>query len=169
MGAIGYRAAAAREGGERVSGGKLVAGRKRDDKIAMTSRRWGSDSDQTTVRYLRERHDGALDLARIAHVHWTQLHPQRLRHRLDDCVLTGPGAHSGVPKDRRPRHAGPDLFKQLQPFSAEAILEQGKSRGVAARTRQTFDEPGANRVNDTHEHNRHRSGRLLERSHRGAR
>src|SRR5262249_61355502 len=91
IGAIGYQAAAAREVGDRVHGGQLVAGRKRDDQIAMNSRRWGSDSDQTTVRYLRERHDGALDLARIAHVHWTQLHPQRLRHRLAGCVLTGPG------------------------------------------------------------------------------
>src|SRR5262249_19520015 len=102
---------------------------------------WGSDNDQTAVRHLRERHDGALDLARIAHVHRTLLHPQRLRHRLDDCVLTGPGAHSGIPKDRCSRHAVRDLFEQLEPFSAEAVLEHGKSSGVAARTRQLSANP----------------------------
>ena len=84
------------------------------------------------------------------------------------AYLTDPRAHSGVPKDRCSLHAGRDLFEQLEPFSAEAVLEWGKSSGVAARTCQALDEPSANRVDDTHEHNRYRSGCLLERSHRGA-
>src|SRR5215468_1143810 len=84
------------------------------------------------------------------------------------AYLTDPRAHSGVPKDRCSLHAGRDLFEQLEPFSAEAVLEWGKSTGVAARTCQALDEPSANRVDDTHEHNRYRSGCLLERSHRGA-
>jgi hypothetical protein len=137
--------------------------------MAMSRQRRSPNNNQTTIRHLRERHDGALDLARIAHVHRTQLHPQRLRHRLDGCVLTGPGTHSGVPKDRCSRHAGRDFFEQFEPFSAEGVLVQGKSSDVAARTRQALDEACANRVNDTHEHNRHRAGRLLERSHRCAR
>src|SRR5262249_62284483 len=38
------------------------------------------------------------------------------------------------------------------------------SGGVAAWTRQALNEPGANRIDDSHEHNRHRAGRLLERT-----
>jgi hypothetical protein len=37
-----------------------VAGRERDDQIALSRRRWRSDNDQTAVRHLRERYDGAL-------------------------------------------------------------------------------------------------------------
>src|SRR5262249_19648963 len=53
---------------ERIHRGQLVAGRKRDDQIAMNHPRWGPDNDQATVRHARERHDGALDLAGIARV-----------------------------------------------------------------------------------------------------
>ena len=46
-----------------------------DDQIALDCRCWGAGNDQTTVWRLRERRDGALDLARIAHFDRTQLHP----------------------------------------------------------------------------------------------
>jgi hypothetical protein len=40
---------------------------------------------------------------------------------------------------------------------------------VAARTRQAFDVPRADRIDNIHEHNRHRAGRLFERSQAGGR
>src|SRR3974377_1630468 len=98
-------------------------GRERDDQIAIDYRFWRSGNDQTTVWRLREGHDGALDLARVAHINRTQLHPQRRCHRLYDRVLTDPGAHSGVSKYCVARHAGRDLLEQLKPFSAEGVLE----------------------------------------------
>src|SRR6516225_6144110 len=98
----------------------------------MDYRWWGSSNDQTTVWRLRESHDGALDLARVPHINRTQLHAKRWCHRLYDRVLTDPGAHSGVPKDRGSRHAGRDLLEQLKPFSAEGVLECAKSSDVAA-------------------------------------
>src|SRR5262249_25632156 len=149
--------------------GQLVAGRERNDQIAMDYCCWRSGNDQTTVWRPRERHDGAFDLARVAYIDRTQLHPQRWRDRLDDRVLTGPGAHSGVPKDCGSRHAGRNLLEQLEPFSAEGVLEQAKSSDVAARMCQALDVSGANRVDDSHKHNWYRAGRLLERSDRGAR
>ena len=76
-----------------------MMGRERDDQIAMDYRWWGSGNDQTTVWRLRESHDGALDLARVAHINRTQLHAKRWCHRLYDRVLTDPGANAGVPKD----------------------------------------------------------------------
>src|SRR5262249_21350790 len=90
------------------------------------------------------------------------------RYRLDDGILTDPGGYRGLPKDRRPRHAGRDLFEQLKPLSAEAVLEPAESGDVAARTRQALDESRADRIDNTHEYNRHRA-HLLERSHRSAR
>ena len=83
--------------------------------------------------------------------------------------MTDPGGYRGIPKDRRPRHAGRDLFEQLQPFAAEAVFEQAESGDVAARTRQVLDESRADRIDNTHEYNRHHRTHLLERSHRSAR
>src|SRR6516165_4102093 len=143
-------------------------GRERDDQIAMDYRFWGSGKDQATVWRPGESHDGALDLARVAHINRTQLQSQRRRHRLYDRVLTDPGAHSGVPKDRCSRHAGRDLLEQLKPFSAEGVLECAKSSDVAARMCQGLDEPGANWVGDRRKHDRYRTGRLLKRCNRGA-
>src|SRR5262249_12611150 len=135
------QAAAASEVRERINRGQSVTCCKRDDQMAMSRQRRSPNNDQTTIRHLRERHDGALDLARIAHIHRTQLHAQRLRHSLDDCVLTGLGTHSGVPKDRCSRHTGRDFFEQLEPFSAEDVLVQGKSSDVAARCAKLSTKP----------------------------
>ena len=55
-----------------------------------------------------------------------------------------------------------DLLEQLQPFAADAVFEHSKAGGVAARPRQAVDEAGADRVGDTHEHDRHSAGRLLQ-------
>jgi hypothetical protein len=62
-------------------------------------------------------------------------------------------------KDRRPRHAGRNLFEQLQPFPGNGIFEVGKARGVAAWARQALDEAGADRVGDNREHERNGAGR----------
>ena len=64
---------------------------------------------------------------------------------------------------------GCDLFEQLEPFCAEAVLEQGKSSDVATRPRQALDESRADRIDNTHEHNRRHRANLLERPHRSAR
>ena len=59
-----------------------------------------------------------------------------------------PEAIGGIAKDRRSRHARRDLFEQLQPFSAQAVLERRETGGVAAWLRQARDETGADRVDD---------------------
>ena len=74
--------------------------------------------------------------------------------------LPGPGGDGGIPKHRPSRHARRDLLEQLQPFSADAVFELGKTRGVAARTRQAVDEAGADRIGGLREHDRHGAGRL---------
>src|SRR5206468_99578 len=57
-----------------VDGGHSVSGRKRDDQLAMGSRRWASRHDQAAVRTLREHREGTLDLAGIAHIDRAQLY-----------------------------------------------------------------------------------------------
>ena len=111
----------------------------------------------------REYRDGALDFGRIARVDRAQLHPQGRRHRLDGGELADPGGDGRIPQDRRSRHAGRDLFEQLQPFAAQAVFERGETGGVAARPRQARDETGADRVDDLHEHARHGAGGLKQR------
>src|SRR5262249_9741113 len=67
----------------------------------------------------------------------------------------------------------PQYHRKESRFAPELRLFQrtrtGQIQWRCPWTRQALDEPGANRVDDTHEHNRHRSGRLLQRSHRGGR
>jgi hypothetical protein len=140
-----------------------VPGSERDDQIAMTRRQRARRHDQPAIRGARERRDGAVDFAGIAHVDRAQLHPQRGRHGLSGGELPDPGGDGRIPKDRRPRHAGRDLFEQLQPFSAHAVFVNRESSRVAARPRQADDESGADRIDDLHEHDRHGAGRLQQR------
>ena len=60
--------------------------------------------------------------------------------------LAAPGGYGRIPKDRRSRHAGRDLFEQLQPFPADAVFEIRETGGVAARPRQAIDKAGADRI-----------------------
>jgi len=57
-----------------------------------------------------------------------------------------------MPKDRHSRHAGRDLFEQLQPLPADAVLREGKTGGVAARPRHARDEASADWVSRRCEH-----------------
>ena len=52
--------------------------------------------DQAAIRRARERRDGALDFAGVAHVDRAHLHPERRRHGLDGAELADPG---GVGRD----------------------------------------------------------------------
>jgi hypothetical protein len=109
---------------------------------------------------VREGCDGALDRNRVVHVDWAQFNAERRGRGLDRAKLTGPGGYGGIPKNRHSLHAGRDLFEQIQPFSAHAVFIRSKTRGVAARPRQTIDEAGADRIGDSCEHDRHGAGRL---------
>src|SRR5258705_7781105 len=49
-----------------------MPGRERDDQIALNDRQWGCRHDQAAIRLARERCDGALDFAGVAHADRTQ-------------------------------------------------------------------------------------------------
>ena len=83
--------------------------------------------DQATVRALRERCDGALDLARIPHVDRAQLDAKRWGGALECAELGGPGRYCRFSKDRHTRYARGDLLKQLQPF---AVIQSPRRRGL---------------------------------------
>src|SRR5262245_1314761 len=123
-----------------------MAGGKRDDQIALNGRLWRPGNNQTAVRQARERHDGTLDFAGVVHLDWPQLHTERRGHRLDDGVLANSRADGRIPKYPCSCYAGRDLFKQLKPFSAKAVLERRKSGRVAARTGLAINASGANRI-----------------------
>jgi hypothetical protein len=77
-----------------------------------------------------------------------------------------PVGGAGFANGCRALHPGRDLLEQLQPFRADAELEQSKSGEVAARPRQALDKAGADRVADHGEHDRQGAGGLLQRHHR---
>src|SRR5262249_28255585 len=99
--------------------------------------------DHAAVRTLRERRDGALDLAGIAHIGHAQVHAEGGRRSLDDAEHARSGRDGRLSKDRSPRHVGGNLFEQFQPFRSSAVFEQDKTGGMAARLRQAVDVAGA--------------------------
>ena len=89
----------------------------------MNERQRAPCHDQAAIRRAREGRDGALDLAGVAHVDRAHLYSERRRHGLDGAELADPLGYGGIAKDRHARHAGRDLFEQLQPFPAHAVFE----------------------------------------------
>jgi hypothetical protein len=96
-----------------------MLGRQRNDQLSLHTRPGAADHDHAAVRDVRESREGALDLARIAHIDGAQLHAKRGRERLDRAKLGQTWRDGSVTKDRRSRYARRDLLEQLQPFPAE--------------------------------------------------
>ena len=91
---IGDQAAGGDEGALKVDRGQLVPGRQRDDQIAMQRRGPAPCCDQTVIRGAREGRDGALDLARVAHIDRADLNapPQTLPAAHDPAPPRNPSA-----------------------------------------------------------------------------
>src|SRR5262245_65311496 len=124
--------------------------------------------DYAAICLAREGCNVALDFARVADVDRAYLQTERWRCRLDGAELTDPLGYGAITQDRRSRHAGRNLFEQLQPFRAHAVLERGKTGGVAAWPRQTRDQATADRISDLRKHDRHGPGRLEQGLHDSA-
>src|SRR5262249_3633401 len=122
-----------------VDGGQSMPIRQRDNEVAMNERQCGCRHDQAAILPARECGDGALDLAGIAQVDRSQLHPQRWRHGLDSAELPDPGGDGRIPKPRHPRYARRNLLEHLQPFPAHAIFENHEASRVTARFSQARD------------------------------
>ena len=120
--------------------------RQRNDQPAMKYRRRAPRHDQAAIRTLRERRDGALNLAGIARIDRAQLNAQRRRRGLDHAELGGPGRDGRFSKDHRPCHAGRNLLEQLQPFRSDAVFPHEKTGGIAARPCQAIDVARADEV-----------------------
>src|SRR5262245_30373126 len=123
---------------------------------------------QAAIRPLRERRDRPLDLAGIAHVDCAQLYAQGRRRSLDYAELTRSGRNGRFSNDRDPRHAGRNLFEQLQPFRSDAVFEHDKSGGIAARPREAIDVTGTDRVGNSREHDGNAARRLQQGGDSGA-
>src|ERR1019366_4432819 len=159
---VGDQAAAGDEVAFVVDRGQFMPGRQRDDQFAVNRAQRARCQDQAAIRGARETCDGALDLAGVTHVDRIYLNPERGRRCLDGAELPGPGGYGRITDDGDSRHARRDLFKQFQPFSNYAVFELAKSGGVAPRPCQAVDEAGADRVGDSHEHDRYSKGRPLQ-------
>src|SRR4029077_9517371 len=76
-----------------------------------------------------------------------------------------PRGYSGISKDRHSSHVGRNLFEKFEPFRGHAVLEQNKTRGIAAWPRQIIHEASADRIDSMCEHDRHGLGYSLQRRH----
>src|SRR5262249_49805739 len=70
-----------------VDRGQFVSGRQRYDQLAMNPRQSASCYDQAAIRGTREGRDSALDLASVAHINRSYLHPYRWCNGLDNTQL----------------------------------------------------------------------------------
>src|SRR5262249_48214720 len=93
---------------------------------------------------------------------------ERRCRRLYSAPLADAARYGRIAKDSRPRHAWRDFFEQLQPFSADAVVEREEPSRVAARPRQAVDEAGTDRIGYDREHNRHAASDLQQRPRRRA-
>src|SRR6185369_978719 len=100
-------------------------------------------ADQATIRTACKFGDRLLHVFGISPTERGQFHPKRRGHRLDGSELTDIRRDRWVSNDADTRNAGRDLLEQLQPFCADAILENWKSSHIAAGLRQTGTKPEA--------------------------
>src|ERR1700684_3738802 len=98
----------------------------------------------------------ALNLAGIARVDRTQFNTEGRRCQSLDCSkLADPGGQYGIANNGCSRHIGRNLFKQLDPFSTNAVFEGANPGGVATRPSQAGDESFPNRIYELGKHDRH--------------
>ena len=69
-----------------------MAGRQRDDQVAMKLRGRARGHDQSAIGRAGEGRNGALDLAGVAHVDRADLHSERRRYGLDSGKRAGSAA-----------------------------------------------------------------------------
>ena len=129
--AVGNEAATSDVITKGIDRGQSMAGRQRQDQVALKSGPAGCH-DQSAVRGARECCDAALDLGRVARIDRTYLDPKRRRRRLHCGELGDPGAAPGIPDHGGARDARRDLLKQLQPFPADGIFERSETGSVTA-------------------------------------
>src|SRR5262249_25048334 len=134
-------------------------------QLAMNHRRWVCRHDQPAVCSLREFCDVALDIVSVVRLDGKDVNPERWCHGLDDGELANPGGDGGIPQNCRSRNARYKLFKQLQPFAAQAVFELHEAGSVPAWSRQTFDETGTDWIRDDHKHDWHSTSSLKQIRH----
>src|SRR5262245_43844555 len=152
VGGIRHEAAARHEEPECVDRGQAVAGRERDDEIAILDGctvRW---QHQTSVWLTRKRLDGTLDVSRAPHSNGQDIDRQRWRYR-PGCpqeVIEVGGI--GIPDERGAPDRGRDLLEHREPLSGNACFIILEARKIATWLRQTGNEARTDRIGDSYEH-----------------
>ena len=93
---------------------------------------------------------------------------ERRRHGLDCAEQPGPGGRGGVANDAHPRHARRDLFEQLKPFAAQAILERVKPVMLPPGRARLSTKPAPTGSTTCTNTIGYRAGSLQQRRHRSA-
>src|SRR6478752_98705 len=117
-------------------------------------------NDQTAIRRTREVRNCRLDLGGVAQVDLNDLHSERRRDGLNDTELGRTARYAGISKHRHSRQGWYDLLEQFEPFSTQTVFKVHKAGHIAARSRQTVDEAGTDRVRNHCEYDRYRASRL---------
>jgi len=88
------------------------------------------------------------------HVDGSDIEPSQRCHRLDDRELADTSRDGWISEYSYACHTRSYLFEQLQPLCAQAIFELKKTSDISTRLRQTFDETGADWIDDLIENDR---------------
>ena len=101
-----------------------MAGRERDDQRTMVRYFRIRDRNHAAVGRGRKCVNGALHTGGVASIDRAHFHTERRGDRLNGAKLGEAGRKGGITKNRDTRDARRNLFEKLQPFGAEAELEQ---------------------------------------------
>ena len=101
-----------------------MSGSKRNDQSAIYDCLWAPRYDQPTTRSGCKRCDVALDFGGVPQIDCARFHAERRRRGLDRTILAEPGGNGRIPKDCDAIYFRCDLFKQVQPFSADAVFKK---------------------------------------------
>src|SRR5437763_14605142 len=112
----------------------------------MISSRWtGANALAVRIRPrfegTREGTDSALDLAGIAQANRAQLDTDRRPHGFQSAQLSGARGYRRISKDCNALEVRRDLPQQLEPFPADAVLDNRDPDRIAHRARHALDQP----------------------------
>src|SRR5215813_8539903 len=102
--------------------------------------------DQSTAWSARERTNGLLDLFWVTYVNRLHFYAHISRRCLNRTELADSGRYVRIPQDRHPCHVRRDLLEKFQPLASDVVIKGGKASDIAARPRQTCDQPSTDRI-----------------------
>src|SRR5215472_15120818 len=102
--------------------------------------------NRTAIGAMGEGLHGTGDFVAVVNADRRHLQPDGGRHGLNDSEVADPGRVRFVAKKSYPGYMRRDLLEEIQPFSAETVIEGHEARYVAPRSGQAVNDASTDRI-----------------------